>query len=169
MDAVDFLDSDAADLPKTRVGDYPTFVNHLFDDYHSHLERIQPKTFVDEMLRSELGRVDVLSNAIRQVIVSLVTGDRATAYSQLDIALQKMGAHLRALMPSGDMSQFINPMYRFRILRSAPYTAGELFHIPFYLRRIVGPMRYSVAGLPSLYLGGSSHVCWRELGEPDLV
>lgn len=28
-------------------------------------------------------------------------------------------------------------------------------------------MRYSVPGLPCLYLGGSTHVCWRELGEPD--
>lgn len=169
MDAVDFLDSDAADLPKTRVGGYPAFVNRVFDDYRSHLERIAPQTFIDHTLRAEIARVVGLSTAIRQIIALLITGDRSTAYNQLDIALRGLGAHLRALMPSGDMSQFLDPLYRFRIVRNAPYTAGELFHIPFYLRHIVGPMRYSVAGLPSLYLGGSSHVCWRELGEPDLA
>jgi hypothetical protein len=169
MDAVDFLDSDAADLPKTRVGDYPTFVDQLFDDYRSHLERIAPRTFIDRAVKQEIPRVVALSTAIRQVIASLTASDRLTAYNQLDITLQGLGAHLQALMPSGDMSRFLDPLYRFRIVRNAPYTSGELFHIPFYLRRIVGPMRYSVAGLPCLYLGGSTQVCWRELGEPDLA
>src|SRR5262249_24504175 len=37
-------------------------------------------------------------------------------------------------------------------------------HIPFHLRHIVGSQRYSVPGLPCLYVGGSTLVCWRELG-----
>lgn len=169
MDAVDFLDSDIADLPKTRVGDYPAFMDRVLDDYQTQIERIERRSFIDQAVSNESQRVAQLSTAIRRVITLLVGGDSASAYNQLDAALRALGPHLGALMPSGDMSRVINPIYRFRTAGPADFTRGELFHIPFYLRHIVGPMRYSVAGLPSLYLGGSTQVCWRELGEPDLA
>jgi hypothetical protein len=159
MDAVDFLKSEFADLPKTRVGDYPGFVDRLLNDYLAHMQQVSGNNFIDQTIRNEFRRAAPLSNAIRDVIASAINGDLTSAYNRLDAALHQLGAHLRALMPSGDMSQFVNPMYRFRTAGSAPYPKGGLFHIPFYLRRIVGPMRYSVAGLPSLYLGGSTEVC----------
>jgi hypothetical protein len=168
MDAVDFLHCDASDLPKTRVGGYPAFVDRILDDYQARLRQVVPRNLIDRAVRNELQRVVPLCAAIRDVIALAVAGDRASAYGRLDAALNALGAHLRALMPSGDMSAFVNPLYRFRTAGKSPYFCGDLFHIPFYLRRIVQPMRYSVAGLPSLYLGGSTHVCWRELGEPNL-
>ncbi|HEY7326643.1 MAG TPA: DUF2934 domain-containing protein [Gemmataceae bacterium] len=168
MDAVDFLNSDIVDLPKTRVGDYPSFMNRLLDDYEAQIRRVITRTFIDHTISNELRRVVPLSADIRNVIRLAVGGDRVAAYNLLDTALRNLGPHLRALMPSGDMSKVINPLYRFRNAGSKPFSRGGLFHIPFYLRHLVGPMRYSVAGLPSLYLGGSTHVCWRELGCPDL-
>lgn len=168
MNAIDFLNSDAADLPKTRHGDYHVFVSDLFEDYKNHLGRVTVSSFIDRMVRSEFSLVNDLSKSILQIINLLLSGDQTTAYVQLDTLLNGLGARLRALMPSGDMSHFINPVYRLRGSGKRPFTAGELFHIPFYLKRKVGPMRYSSAGLPCLYLGGSTHVCWRELGEPAL-
>lgn len=47
------------------------------------------------------------------------------------------------------------------------YQKDEMFHIPFEKRYLVGNQRYSVSGLPCLYLGGSPYVCWEELGRPD--
>ena len=169
MDAVEFLDSDIVDLPKTRVGDYPAFMDRLLNDYRTQIQRVVNRRFIDRSITNELRRVDPLSTAIREVITLAIGGNRISAYNRLDVALRKLGAHLRALMPTGDMSRFINPIYRFRTAGPTPYPKGGLFHIPFYRRHIVGPMRYSIAGLPSLYLGGSTHVCWRELGEPDLA
>ncbi|MBA4191779.1 MAG: hypothetical protein C0467_27685 [Planctomycetaceae bacterium] len=169
MDAVGFLTSPLVDLPKTRHGDYSTFIDRLLNDYSAQIQRIVAGRFIDQVITNELRRVVPLCAAVRQTIALLVRGDRAAAYNCLDVALQALGPHLRALMPSGDMSKFVDPIYRFRTASSTPYQKGDLFHIPFYLRHIVGPMRYSVAGLPSLYLGGSTHVCWRELGEPNLA
>lgn len=42
-----------------------------------------------------------------------------------------------------------------------------MFHIPFDKRYLVGNQRFSISGLPCLYLGGSPYVCWEELGRPD--
>lgn len=47
-------------------------------------------------------------------------------------------------------------------------TQGDLFHIPFQLRHLVESQRYSIPGLPCLYLGKSIYCCWEELGRPDI-
>lgn len=57
----------------------------------------------------------------------------------------------------------------FRLRRSstpAQFAKVDLFHIPFEQRYKVAPQRYSVAGIPCLYLAGSLYTCWRELGRP---
>ncbi len=46
------------------------------------------------------------------------------------------------------------------------YSANEMLHIPFNKREIVKSERFSIPGLPCLYLGNSSYVCWIEMGSP---
>lgn len=47
------------------------------------------------------------------------------------------------------------------------YKDNEMYHIPFNLRGKVKTQRYSFPGLPCLYLGASSYVCWLELDRPS--
>lgn len=47
------------------------------------------------------------------------------------------------------------------------YTKDEMFHIPYELRYKITNQRYSVSGLPCLYLGSSIYLCWEELERPD--
>lgn len=46
------------------------------------------------------------------------------------------------------------------------YPAAEMLHIPFKSREIVGSARFSISGLPCLYLGNTSYACWIEMGCP---
>lgn len=46
------------------------------------------------------------------------------------------------------------------------YPAEEMLHIPFNKRSIVKSERFSIPGLPCLYLGNTSYVCWIEMGRP---
>lgn len=41
-----------------------------------------------------------------------------------------------------------------------------MLHIPFNKRHIVKSERFSIPGLPCLYLGNSSYACWVEMGCP---
>ena len=41
-----------------------------------------------------------------------------------------------------------------------------MFHIKYSLRSKVKTQRFSFPGLPCLYLGASSYVCWLELNRP---
>ena len=43
----------------------------------------------------------------------------------------------------------------------------DMLHIPFDRRGIVKTQRFSIPGVPCLYLGTSSYVCWLELGKPQ--
>lgn len=47
------------------------------------------------------------------------------------------------------------------------FSSDEMFHIPYEKRNKIGNQRFSVTGLPCLYLGSSSYVCWEELGRVD--
>jgi hypothetical protein len=168
MDPIEFLNSDIVDLPKTRNHDLVPFVDRMLDDYGTQIQRVANRSLLARVITSRLPRVETTISLLREAVRRAVDGDRDRAYSCLDEALVGLGPHFDVLCPSGDMSLQINPMYRFRTTGAEPFDRGGLFHIPFQLRHIVGQMRYSVAGLPCLYLGGSTYVCWRELGEPAL-
>lgn len=46
------------------------------------------------------------------------------------------------------------------------FSADEMLHIPFNKRQIVKSERFSIPGLPCLYLGNSTYDCWVEMGSP---
>lgn len=48
------------------------------------------------------------------------------------------------------------------------YHRDEMFHIPLNNREKVGNQRYSLSGLPCLYLGATSYICWEELKRPNV-
>ena len=61
------------------------------------------------------------------------------------------------------------PLFRARENESGfLFSKDEMFHIPFDKRYLIGNQRYSLTGMPCLYLGGSPYVCWEELDRPDL-
>ena len=56
--------------------------------------------------------------------------------------------------------------YRVRPDKKGSLTKEEIYHIPFQMRSRVSTQRYSIPGLPCLYLGGSLYTCWAEMGRP---
>lgn len=44
---------------------------------------------------------------------------------------------------------------------------SSMYHIPFNKREKVGSQRFSIPGVPCLYLGKSIYTCWMELGQPS--
>jgi hypothetical protein len=46
------------------------------------------------------------------------------------------------------------------------FRASDMLHIPFNKRSLVRTQRFSTPGLPCMYFGTSSYVCWLELEKP---
>lgn len=45
----------------------------------------------------------------------------------------------------------------------------EMLHIPLTMRSKIGTNRFSLPGIPCLYLSTSSYCCWKELGSPRQI
>lgn len=58
-------------------------------------------------------------------------------------------------------------LFRARTGDPKGYPAKEMLHLPYSMRSKTGNYRFSIPGLPSLYLGNSSYACWLELGLPS--
>jgi hypothetical protein len=63
----------------------------------------------------------------------------------------------------------IDELFLFRSRIAEPNVSlskRDMSHIPFDQREKVGSQRFSTIGIPCLYLGGSSYICWLEAGRP---
>lgn len=62
-------------------------------------------------------------------------------------------------------------LYRARVEKvdqKIPFTNDDMFHIPFKHRTKVKNHRFSISGLPCLYMSSSSYACWLELNRPPV-
>ncbi|PDZ86278.1 hypothetical protein COO00_19785 [Bacillus toyonensis] len=96
---------------------------------------------------------------------------------QLVELVKKHGfSHTKVLHLSQEIDKLIN---KYMIIKKEPYNSRvqrEQIHkinkennlIMLELRGIVSTNRYSIPGLPCIYLGSSPLTCWEELNKPDL-
>lgn len=93
-------------------------------------------------------------------------GHQNKAYNYFKEAIESIlkygGSGLKTVIPK-------ECLYRARVNDSdVDYNNSEMFHISYNKRGKVATQRFSFPGLPCLYLGASSYVCWVELGRPNL-
>ena len=63
------------------------------------------------------------------------------------------------------MTEYPLSFFKARIDGSG-FTRKHMLHIPFDKREIISTQRFSIPGVPCVYLGTTSYVCWLELGNP---
>jgi len=110
--------------------------------------------------------INELKISILDTIKQVLHGDYRNAYQTISSYLDKNKINLLKLSRN-DYFKKDYPLFRIRKSSDHLSKRSELFHIPFSLRQNVQSYRYSIAGLPCLYLGGSAYVCWEELNKPN--
>ncbi|WP_127497387.1 hypothetical protein [Paenibacillus glycanilyticus] len=163
VDYIDFLSKDFVNLPIIQSDDDVYFIdliNKLFQNYQRELGRIAifPEDYKE--------KVSALSSSIEKSLKAYYSGQPAEAYGELEEGLNAVidkifhAKLFRNMIPKN--------LYRMRVGLNKSYSRGEMFHIPFEKRGMATTQRYSIPGLPCLYLGESIYVCWEELKRPDL-
>jgi hypothetical protein len=190
MKLKDFFNSEVISLPRggfdDAKGTFDQFLENLFDNYLDLLQSINAQEF-----SGVKATVANLEHSARTLAASVVSAARASldghghlAYQTISETLSKIDwtpfrRNLREPICSINLEDpfaaevySVNhpPLFRIRSDRSEFETLdrGDIFHVPFEKRRLVGNQRYSIAGLPCLYLGSSLWICWEELGRPAL-
>jgi hypothetical protein len=168
MDIIDFFNSDTLELPKTRPDvSFEVFLRSCFDQYLQAVAGLKSTDSVTLGLKRHVSGLEQLCQGICDAVSVYFEGFPGQAYVYLEEALKHIDQWLMHLI-SRDVSGFLQHLYRIRCGILEPFGREDLFHIPFEKRHLVKTQRYSIPGLPSLYLGGSVWLCWEECGRPDL-
>jgi hypothetical protein len=168
MDIIDLFNGDLLELPMSRSEeDYEKFLKDWFDEFLASIDALTGGDWVTRNLKANKAAASSLCEGILAALNSYFNGHPSKAYEHFRQAMDTVGPWLSPLASLGDVSSHLQFLYRVRVGSLTDFTRKDLFHIPFEKRTLVKPQRYSISGLPSLYLGGSIWVCWEELGRPS--
>jgi hypothetical protein len=132
---------------------------HWLDNYKYLLEKYKYD-------QSIIDRVNGFINNYAKMLDFYYQGKHNEAYSKFKDAFDEIIVNPDLLKKKVEETDF----YRARIVPSDKmdtcFDNNEMWHIPFSKRGLVKSERFSFPGLPCLYLGASSYVCWVELNRP---
>jgi hypothetical protein len=170
MTAKQFFEHPSVHFPMDRDDeDFQAFIAKRFKGYVDLINGMQPDDSITTQIKQEVKRITELCDLLKKAIGEYLGGWPHKAYDSLDKAIQGVQAELNHCVKKVDHA-FQYQLYRIR-KESEPepgivFRKPDLFHIPFDKRHRVARQRYSIQGLPCLYLGGTLYVCWEELRRP---
>jgi hypothetical protein len=171
MDIIDWFQHEALELPRSRnVGDFATRLKEILDGYLTTSVGLTGSDYITESLKAAMPDITLLCKGLVEAVRYYLDGFPYRAYERVQDALVRVRPHIDELASSADISDALQFLYRIRLGEPgtiSSYSREDLFHIPFEQVHRVSTQRYSIPGLPSLYLGGSVWVCWEEFGRPD--
>ncbi len=162
----DWCLSAQARLPRERTnGDFSTYLRDLFAEFDDSISRLGDG-HLERLVVESVGDSKNLSKKVAQAVGEYLAGHPNRAYQALEAGISPVRRHLNALQATPQIAKLL-PFYRMRLSSSTRrWAPQDLFHVPFQSRGLVSAQRYSIHGLPCLYLGNSAYVCWEELHRP---
>lgn len=169
MNIREFLLDPAIALPikrcpvELRHEGFPEFVEGILGTYREKLGQLDG---FENDLCNVLQMVKHFSKGAMCAINAAFAGHPAVAYTHFTSAIQPI-TQLLLEKPLHFGPKGYTFFYRVRDDVIVELKRKELFHRPFEDRHLVSEERYSVPGLPCLYLGGSLLTCWKEKNRPQ--
>ncbi|WP_167631001.1 hypothetical protein [Mariprofundus ferrooxydans] len=153
---------------------YREAVEKRLNDYVRRIEELKTEGPITNWLKSNVEEIKLTNQILIKALDEYLTGSAGKAYGQIEALMQKnfVRSHISKLREPLDGYTIDqhggDALYRVRESTTPLECRSQIFHIPFDRRDLVGTQRFSIAGLPCLYLGTSLYVCWQEMGKPDL-
>jgi hypothetical protein len=162
---LEILSKPIFNLPVERENiDFIKYLEKKFDEFHKTLSEFDGE--LGDYIKSNSEIISCQMNCIFSSLHSYYEGKTATAYAQLTNCLEKVCCHL--WIQSKTITNGRDKYYRIRLGENKQYQKSDLFHIPFEKRNLVKRQRFSLPGLPCLYLSTSIYTCWEELNRPNI-
>lgn len=159
--------------------EFDTYINSVFTEYKKIVNESKELFECGEASNSEYikrGRSEFISSFnlfIDSILIAIklyLEGYPGRAYLKLSEAMEGLLYEDKSIEYMNGFSIVGNGSYLFYRIRESDSKHSlkreELFHVPFSQRRKINTNRFSIPGLPSLYLSDSIYVAWEELGRP---
>jgi hypothetical protein len=153
------------DLPINIKGDYLSNIAAVFETFKKQI-RLFDGDVKTELVPS-LALIDDQCNSILKSVEIYLRGFPGESYQILKECLDKLKSSDKLEIQQNLNVAEKQNLYRVRVAPNQSLSKEGLFHIPYQFREKVATQRYSIPGLPCLYLGDSLFVCWEEMGRPD--
>ena len=182
MTITEILSSDELLFPmEIDEGNLHSIIDFLQSKFNSIIEKIKElnidnnkltskkqdslqRDFVDNL--SSLPNLREFGDGIIHTVELYFSGDIFEAYKCFDETLKRESDRLIiSALEKIDSNHFYRVRSRVKD-DLLPIDKWSMFHIPLDQRNMVSVDRFSITGLPTLYLGNSLYVCWKELNEP---
>jgi hypothetical protein len=146
--------------------DYVGFLSRVLSSYTALLFKL---TEPDDIIQGVLARraeIEGFCSEALKAVQATFEGHPQDAYGHFVNAITPLQTVVEEQAVIGSSRHDIGLLYRVRRDSRDQLTREDLFHIPFEKRHCVATQRYSIPGLPCLYLSGSLYTCWAEMGRP---
>ncbi len=112
-----------------------------------------------------LKRIRSVSENLNYCIEEYYKGNLNGSYLNFKKAIEE--SYFSNIKPMVEIKAGYN-FYRSRPDEGSFYKKRDLFHVGFENRHLIKTQRYSIPGLPALYMGDSTYVCWEEFDKLDI-
>ncbi len=132
----------------------------------SHLS----KPHIVEDIAPNFPALKIASDNLLITVEKYMQGHLPSAYDHFAKAMEFFKPFLMRDTNGGMDPKYLleRPYYRAREEKPARMlTRKEMFHLPFSKRELAATHRFSIPGLPCLYLSNGIYTCWEELGQPE--
>ena len=184
------IDMNEFELPRNIIWDcdYEKDLNVVLDNYLGHvLEKIEDQTdciikikrnidLIKESIRMYYnGKIAVSYKCIKSVLEEYMDSPYIVAKVNENYAFRGIAPQrIRPSVYSGKQYESVyekmlnQPLSFFKArIAAEEIDKKDMFHIPLDKRGVVATQRFSIAGMPCLYLSTSSFGTWLELGTPE--
>lgn len=192
MNLNDFFSSPAVSLPRCGFEaancTFDVFLRKLFDNYIAEVKKISDPEHHAICETIELFSIPKIERIAKRIVAATkhyLQGYPDQAYQEIkktlkNVEFDSLLTMVSAFCPSAPpvpydfhLESTLHPvMYRMRpgfgLAAAGTLKKKDIFHVPYENRNLVRNQRYSIAGLPCLYLGSSTWICWEELARPEL-
>jgi len=142
--------------------------------YKDCIDNLSGNGTLTTQLKENLNKIDLINAKLIKSLDDYLSGNSGQAYKHIHKLMNndQLTGYLANLNKNMDLYSSAydesHSLYRVRTNLEDNHTREQIFHIPFDKRHLVKNQRYSIAGVPCLYLGTSIYVCWHEMNRPDL-
>jgi len=176
MNALEFFKAEALHLPLRRKEedyDFEKYLDGVFSRYLAELDNLGSDDGLTKGIKRDRSKAEQLASSVKIAVRKYLQGFPHEAYVAINDAIQSV-PYIELFKTTHNLAGIpeLKELYRVRVEkpnqdpRGTSFKPRDLFHIPFEKRHLVTSQRYSIPGLPCLYLGSTLLDCWEELERP---
>ncbi|WP_411973690.1 hypothetical protein ACLCDV_11010 [Sphingobacterium sp. Lzh-3] len=156
-----YFEEDFENYFALRIDNYYSFLKeNNFSQYLNELYKFQSGITSNKDELKLLNRIYGFSDVLKRGIKNYFNGKPNKFYESFSSSLD----NLLKFKDNVFITEITLGTNFYRVRNSPkPLRAVDMFHIPFQLRHLCSTQRYSIPGVPSIYLGSSTKICFREL------